>query len=87
MIVVTLVSFRSAILLDAYHRLIAVSASVLFAFLYFTTAQHPFFLALPASVLLYAFVLPSQKLGQRVEGMFVLASAFIDMLTAVALTG
>lgn len=87
MVFVTLISFRSAILLDVYHRLIALFASVLFVSLYSMVAQQPLYLALPVSVLLYAFVLPFQNLGRREEGIFVLASALIDVLSSVGLAG
>ncbi len=76
-VAVFLVSFRSSIVLDAYYRLMAAAASALFLYLYATGAAYALYLALPAGLLLHAFVLTSQTVGRRVEGILVIADAAI----------
>ncbi len=81
-VMIVLVSFRSSTVLDAYYRSIAAVASGSFLYLYVTTVGYALYLALAVSLVLYAFVLPFQTLGRRVEGLLVVANAIAAMVCA-----
>ncbi len=87
MAAVGLISFRSAIILDAYHRSIASLTSGLLIYLYSTNVQDPLYLTLSLTMLLYAYVLLSERLEHRIEGTLALLSALLNVLATTRLLG
>lgn len=86
-VIVVFISFHSTIILDVYHRSIALLASGLLAYLYIAVSRNPLYLTLPVILVLYAFVLPLQALGRKTEALMVMVSALMNALSVTGLLG
>lgn len=86
-VIVVFISFHSIMILDAYHRSIALVASGLLAYLYIAVSRNPLYLTLPLILVLYAFVLPLQALGRKTEALIVMVSALMNALSVTGLLG